>query len=145
MFDWINGHREPEGGRDQGYFGSLSALYAQAESVSFDVAEIENSLLDSYSKEGLVNISRRFEGISKDFTNYTIIKRHPFYEIIHKSNSRLSSVRNIAKEAKNIARLFERYSRCPKSYSASNSRIQVNRLQAELENLKAYCTSGGLD
>jgi hypothetical protein len=145
MFDWISGHREPEGGRDQGYFGSLSALYAQAESVSFDVAEIENSLLDSYSKEGLVNISRRFEGISKNFTNYTIIQHNPFYEIVHKSNARLIAVKNVAKEAKNIAQLFERYSKTPKSFSASNSRIQINRLQAELENLKAYCSSGGLD
>ena len=145
MFNWLSEHREPEGEHDQVYFASLNALYAQAESVSISVHEIENNLLDSYSKQGLVDISWCFESISKDFTNYTIIKRHPFYEIIHKSNSRLSSVRNIAKEAKNIAQLFERYSRCPKSYSASNSRIQVNKLQAELENLKAYCTSGGLD
>jgi hypothetical protein len=139
MLDWLRGNKDPNQGSDQDYSGHLNALLSRVESVIEHVRGIKNNLDDSYPAEALSSLSRRFEEIDKDFTDYHIIKRNTYYEIIHKSNSRLTAVKNVSREAKIVAQLFERYARRPNTYSASNSRSKINRLQGQLRNLKDCC------
>jgi hypothetical protein len=128
---------------DQTYNIQLEILSREVGNIISQVDEIGINLSDSYSEEGLANISRIFETINTNFTNYVIVNNSKFYEIIHRSESRLAAVRSVAKEAKAVAQLFERYSEKPKSYSAVNSRLQINKLRGELTNLLVY--SGYVD
>ena len=140
MLDRSSANQEDKGKNEQHYVDALDALSARAEAVSKQVQEIKDSLASAYAAEALSNISQKFETISMSFTNYARIKSNMFYEIIHRSEARLSAVDSIAREASNIAQLFERYAKAPESYSASNSRTEINKLQAELVNLKDAST-----
>ena len=132
-----------QGSQSQDYSGkgdfsnAVKALQAEVEAVISTVNDIGQLLQSSYSSESLLDISRRFETISKQFARFTGLRTHPFYEIIHRSEACLLVANSIIKEASSIALLFEKYARSPDRYSAVNSRIQIHRLQVTLENLKA--------
>jgi hypothetical protein len=144
MSDGLGRTQEVEGDDEQRRVSSLKALYAQAETVKREVKEIEDHLLRDYAAEPLFDLSRRFETISKNFTNYVMVKSNVFYEIVHRSGARRSTVNDVANEARKIAQLFEKYGKSPKSYSRTNCSTQINRLVAELENLKDASTPGSL-
>ncbi len=140
MFDWLSSGKKPNEQGNQEYFGSLTALHQHVSNAVSTVKEIANSLNPKYSEEGLSNISQRFEGISKEYTDFTVIQSNSFYEVLNRSKSRLNAAKKVAKEAKNIAKLFEKYARRPISYSAVDSRLAINKLAGELRNLAMYCT-----
>jgi len=139
MFDWLRGDKEQEHSGDE-QSGSINALYQHVQIIRSEVGEIKDNLLDEYATEGLSNLSCRFEKISKDFSDYTIIRHHIFYEIIRRSSSRTTTAKNIAKQAKKVAELFEKYARSSRSYRRVSSRLAIDKLTAELVNLEANCT-----
>ena len=127
-----------EGGLPDG----AEALRAEVDTVSRMVSDIAEYLQPSYPAESLLQLSMHFETISKQFASFAGVKSNLFYELIHRSKSRLSAVNSIAKEARGIALLFEKYARTPGRFSAANSRMQIHRLQSVLENLKAALPPG---
>jgi hypothetical protein len=115
----------------------VKALLAEVEAVSAMLREIAEYLPPSYPSESLLHLSRSFENINQQFASFAGVKGHRFYEIIHRSGSRLSAVKGITKAARNLALLFEKYAKFPNHYSAVHSRLQIHRLQIALENLKS--------
>ena len=81
-------------------------------------------------------ISKRFESIGKEYSDFTIIVSSPFYDLIRRSKSRSTAVKKVAQQSKQVAQLFEKYTKNPNSYSAVQSRLQINTLIADLENLR---------
>lgn len=139
MLDWLRGNKDQDRGRDQEYYGPLRALLSTVQKVIKDVADIEGNLSDTYPTQALSSLSRKFEQFGKDFTQYHRVTRNAHYDIIHKSAARLKATKNVVREARKVAQLFERYARRPNTYSASNSRGRITDLQSELENLRACC------
>jgi hypothetical protein len=134
-------HGKNEKNNDKEYLGEINTLHTYVSKTILVVQGIESDLSAEYSEEALSMISLQFEEISKKYSDFIIIVDHPFHEIIHRSKSRLSTIKRVIQQAKNVAQLFEKYARKPKSYSAANSRIQINKLCGELKNLKTYCNS----
>lgn len=135
MSDLISGDTEQKGEGGRGYVDALKALHAEANRVKDDVEEIKSSLEESYPAEALTNLSRRFETISENFTNYTLININMFYEILHRSPTRLEAANAIAGQALTVAKLFAAYARNPDSYNALDSRHEITKLIAQLVNL----------
>jgi hypothetical protein len=143
MLGRLFGNKDPDRGSDQEYLGPLRALLSTVESVIKEVADIEDNLSDTYPPQAFSNLSRKFEQIGKDFTKYHRITRNSHYAIIHKSAARLKATKNVVREARTVAKLFERYAQRPRTYSASYSRGKITDLQTELENLRACCEPDG--
>ena len=141
MLDWLFGGKKDEDKESQGHFVDINILHQHVSNTLSTVEGIANDLESEYSKEALVMISRRFEGISKEYHDYTLVEASSFYEVMHRSASRLSAAKKVAQESRNVAQLFERYARNPKSYSAVNSRFKINNLSGALKNLRTYCSS----
>lgn len=140
MLEWPLGDNEQNDQDAQAYFAAIHALYQHVSATLAVVTEYANNLTHEYPAEGLNDISKRFEGISGEYTNLTIIiDGNPFYDVIRKSKSRLNTVRRIAREAQNVAQLFEKYTGKPGSYSAVKCRLAINKLAGELTNLANYC------
>ena len=139
MFDWLRGKKEQSDQDIQSYFAAINGLSQHVSNTISVVTEHASSLTYEYPEEGLENISNHFEGISSEYTNLTIIEGNPYYEVIHRSKSRLNAVRKVAKEAQSVAQLFEKYTRKPNSYSAVKCRLAINKLIGELTNLANYC------
>lgn len=139
MLDRWRGNEEGKEPDDQQYRRALTAVYQQVRKVMADVDGIGNHLAATYPERALSQLSRRFEAISKDFSTYTLATNHMFYEVFRRSRLRTNAATKVAQRAKSVAQLFERYSRNPKSYSAVNSRLEINKLQVALQNLLGYC------
>lgn len=144
MFNWLRGNKEEENKDNQEHLGSIindiNTLHKHVVISMQQVAEITTGLSAEYSLEALSMIAQRFEKIGTEYTDFTLVERHTFYEVIHRSKSRLDAAKKVAQQANKIAQLFEKYTRKPKSYSKTNSRFQINKLSGELKNLAAYCT-----
>jgi len=138
MLDWLRGGKEQNHHGDQTYIGSINAFRQYVSNTIITVEGFANDLSPEYSEEALATISAHFEGISKEYTDFTIIANNSFYEVIQRSRSRLIAVKKVAQKAKNLAQLFEKYSKKPKSYSAVNGRLEINKLAGELKNLEIY-------
>lgn len=121
---------------DKRYQLQLANLITVIESVTREVDDIATNLQEEYPAMALKDFSTKFEQISKNFTNYITIRKDPLFEIFQRSKDRLAFARAIAGEAKKLAQFFEKYSKNPSNYSATNSRIEINKLQAQLANLK---------
>ena len=116
---------------------SFKAFREEVDTVSATVGEIAEHLPEALSAEAFLHLTRSFESISKQFANMVLIQSHPFYVLLTGSRQRLAYTKLVVKEAGKVAQLFEKYAKKPRSYSAVNSRIQLNQLQAGLENLKS--------
>jgi hypothetical protein len=116
-------------------FAAVKALLTEVETVSTTLHALAEALQSSYHSEGLLDLSRRFEKISQQFTTFAQFKSHRFYRIIHRSASHLSVVQRIAHEASRLTVLFEKYARSPNDFSVATCRVQINRLQAALVDL----------
>ena len=141
MLDWFRGNKDQNEQSDLGRSASINALYQHVQTTIAEVREVKENLLDEYSSEGFSNLSHRFEKISKDFSDFTIKRNHYFYEIIQRSGARVTSAKNIEKRAKKVAQLFEKNYKNPRSYSRVTSRLEIDKLIAELENLEANCSA----
>ena len=122
---------------DPGYGKEAFYLIFILDYLSEKVQDIENHLLGSYPEQGLKNLSLQFERIRKGFTDISLIREEWLYEYINRSQDRLRFAKAVANEARNLAILFEKYSRNPRAYSAVNSRIQINHLQVQLKTSEA--------
>ena len=140
MFDWLRGSEEQKNQKSNASFGDINLLYLHVSNTLSAVEGIRNDLSSEYSTEALSMISRRFEEISKEYSDFTIITSNSFYEVIHRSSLRSSSTKKVAQQAKSVAKLFEKYAKKPKSYSAVESRYSINELVGVLKNLQGYCT-----
>lgn len=139
MFDRWRSSQEGKEQSDQEYHRAITSLYQQVQSVISDVNDIANNLSAAYPQEALYHLARHFEGISREFTNYTMARGNIFYEVVRRSNLRTKAVKKVAQQAKTAAKLFEKYSRKAKSYSEINSRLEINKVQVALDNLIAHC------
>ncbi len=139
MFDRRRTDQEKGSQGREDFSGSLQSFASFVISTLTAVKEISQYLSLEYDATGLLEISKRFERISQIFTDSWIIKTSTYYGIIHRSSARLASVKKVSLAAKAVATLFERYARRPRSYSPVNSRLEINKLCGELENLKAVC------
>jgi hypothetical protein len=131
-----SGNQEAKNEGDKSYQSQLASLIAVVEAVTKQVDDIAKNLHEEYPAVALKGFSKQFEQISKDFTNYITIRKNPLFEIFQRSKDRLAFARAVAGEAKKLAQFFEKYSKSPLNYSAANSRIEINKLQAQLTNLK---------
>lgn len=122
------------------HYVDINTLYQHVSNTLSTIDGITSNLESDYSEEALRMISRKFEEISIEYQNYTLVEANSFYEIIHRSASRLNAARKVTQEAKNVAQLFERYAKNPRSYSAVNSRYKINNLSGALKNLRTYCS-----
>jgi hypothetical protein len=140
MLEWPLGDNEQNDQDAQAYFAALNALRQYIDQTIASAEDIAKNLNQSYSEEGLTSISKRFEAISKSYTDFTILASHAYNPVIRKSMFRLSSAKKVAIEARNIALLFEKCARNPRSFSAVNGRLGINKLIGELKNLATYCS-----
>jgi hypothetical protein len=113
----------------------IGALYQRVFATISMVEEIVGNLRPEYSEQGLSIIYRLFEAMSKEYSDFAIVRNNPFYEVVRKSKSRLNGVNRVARQAKSMAMLFEKYTKKPKSYSAVVTRLKINGLLGELQNL----------
>ena len=141
MFDWRRGSKEQRKKKGETAFGDIISLSQHVRATLSTVEGIANDLSSEYTAAALLMISKRFEDISKEYADFTIVTSNYFYEIIHRSNLRSSSTKRIAKEAKSVAKVFEKYAKKPKSYSAVECRYAINALAGGLKNLVKYSTS----
>jgi hypothetical protein len=118
---------------------ALAQLSKIVSQVMQDVQEIYDTVLDRYDELGLSSLSAHFEAISAQFSNYTVIRNQIHY-VVHKSKDRLKATQDVAAQAGNIAKMFEKYARRPNTYSRVESRLAINLLVGKLTNLKALCT-----
>ena len=72
MLDRRRGTQEGKDPGDQEYHRALTTFYQQVQSIMADVDDIANNLSSAYPQEALSHVSRHFEGISREFTSYTI-------------------------------------------------------------------------
>src|SRR5262245_4914308 len=100
MFDWLRGSKEETNSDAQSYRGSIDVLYQDVKKVISEVTEISDNLLPDYAVEALLYLSQRFEQLSKKFLDYTIVSDNLFYEVIHRSSSRLTAVKKVSQQAK---------------------------------------------
>lgn len=140
MFDWLRGSKEQTPQNHQSSFGDINSLYQHVSTTLLTVEGIKSDLNSDYSAEALLIISSRFEDISKEYADLTLITSNSFYEVIRRSSLRTISSKKAAQQAKNVAKLFEKYAKKPKSYSAVESRYAINELAGALKNLENYCT-----
>jgi hypothetical protein len=139
MFDrWRSGQEGKEQG-DQEYHRALTSLYQQVQSVITNVDGIANNLSSAYPREALSHLSGRFEGISREFTSYTIATNNIFYGAVSRSKNRRDASKAVAAQAKRVAKLFEKYTKNPKTYSSVDSRLEIYKLRDILENLLSHC------
>lgn len=139
MFDRWLGNQQAKEQDEQAYHRAVTSLYQQVQSVISSVDEIISNLSPTYPKEALSHISSRFEKISREFSSYTIATGNMFYEVISRSKLRKDATKRVATQAKRVAKLFEKYSRKPNSYSPVDSRLELYKLRDILENLLAHC------
>ena len=139
MFDRRRTDQEKDSQGRGDFSGNLQSFASFVVRTLTAVKEISQYLSQEYDETGLLEISKRFERISRIFTDSWVIKTSMYYEIIHRSSARLASVKKVALTARAVATLFERYARRPRSYSPVNSRLEINKLCGELENLKISC------
>jgi hypothetical protein len=136
MFDRSTDKNSGPDQSNEGDIRAFQAFYREIQSITTQVGDIQDNLSSTYPERALSKLSLHFEQIGRSFANYTTEKSNILYRIIHRSNSRLGAVEKVAERAKNIARLFERYARDPKAYSAVHSRLEIHKLQSELKNLE---------
>ena len=139
MFGRWRGNQPEKEQSDQEYHRALSSLYQQVQAVIKNVTEISDNLASDYPKEALLRLCERFERISREFTSYTMATNNIFYEIISRSSSRKKTAKAVASQAKDVAKLFEKYSKKPKSYIRVDSRDKIHKLLIMLENLASQC------
>lgn len=140
MFDWLRGSKEQKTQNNQSSFGDTNALYLHVSATLSTVEGIKSDLSSEYSAEALLMISSRFEAISKEYADLTLVTSDSFYEVTRRSSLRTTSSKKVAQQAKNVAKRFEKYAKKPKSYSAVESRYAINELAGALKNLESYCT-----
>lgn len=139
MLDGWQGTQEGKDHGDQEYHRALTTFHQHVKNIIAGVDDVINNLSPTYPIEALTHLSRYFEGKSKDFTSYTIATNNMFYEVVRRSSMRKNAVKAVASKAKSIAKLFERYTKKPKSYSLVNSRLEIYKLRDLLENLLSHC------
>lgn len=140
MLNWLFGGKKDEDKENQIHYVDINTLYQHVSNTLSTIDGITSNLESDYSEEALRMISRKFEEISIEYQNYILVEVNSFYEIIHRSASRLNAARKVTQEAKNVAQLFERYAKNPRSYSAVHSRYKINNLSGALKNLRTYCS-----
>jgi len=113
MFDWLSSGKKQDEKSDQKYFGAITALHQHVSGSIATVEGLANDLSSEYSAEALTTIPARFESISKEYTDFTIVASHIFYEVLHRSSSRTSAAKRVAQQAKSVAKLFEKYAKKP--------------------------------
>lgn len=134
---WLDKQEGKEQG-DQGYHRALTTFYQQIQSVIRGVDDIVNNLSPDYSQEALSYFSGYFERMSREFTSYTIATNNMFYEVVRRSNLRKKTTKAVASQARTVAKLFERYTKKPNSYSPVDSRLEIYKLRDVLENLLSH-------
>jgi hypothetical protein len=135
MLDRRRGNQEGKDQGDQEYYRALLAFRQQVQSVIRGVDDIIANLSPAYPKEALSHLSLHFEGISREFTSYTIATSSMFYEVVRRSKFRTIAARAVASQARSVAKLFERYAKKPGSYSPVDSRLEIYKLRYVLDNL----------
>jgi hypothetical protein len=139
MFDRWLGNQERKEQDEQAYHRVLTSLYQQVQSVIASVDDIINNLSEAYPKEALSHLSGRFEAISREFSSYTIATSNMFYQVVSRSKLRKKAAKNVATQAKRVAKLFEKYARSPRSYSPVDSRLEIYKVRDMLDNLLSHC------
>jgi hypothetical protein len=139
MFGRWRGSQTGKEQSDQEYHRALSTLHQQVQTVIANVTEISDNLASDYPKEALSRLSERFERISREFTSYTMATNNMFYGIVSRSNARKKTAKAVASRAKDVAKLFEKYSKKPNSYVRVDSRDKIHKLLIMLENLSSQC------
>ena len=139
MFNRWRGTEEGGEPNEQEYHRALTSLYQQVQSVITIVDDILHNLSDTYPKEALLYLSGRFEGISMEFMSYTMAHRSIFYGVVVRSKARKDATIAVAAQAKRVAKLFEKYTKKPNSYSPVESRLEIYKLRHVLENLLSFC------
>jgi hypothetical protein len=121
------------------FYNALISLSRDLEKLNKDLkAQIDN-LKREYPEEALISLSRYFEKISSKFSKYLIATQSKHYETLHRSNKRIQAAKKIEQTSEQIALKFEQFSRRPKSYSQVMSRLKIEKLISQIENLQIYC------
>jgi hypothetical protein len=139
MFDRWHGSQEGNDQSDQAYHLALTAFYHQVQSVISGINDVYSHLSPVYPQEAFSQLSFYFEGISREFDSYTRATSNIFYAVVRRSSLRTAATKSVSQQARIVAKLFEKYFRNPKSYSAVDSRLAIHRLHDVLENLLSHC------
>ena len=87
--------------------------------------------LFEYHRDGLTELTTLL-------IDYTQQKRHPYYNIIHRSRGTLAATEATIATARKCAKLFAGYSRKPKTYDRVDATIELRYLLAQLTDLWAW-------
>jgi hypothetical protein len=131
----LNKSTQPFSDSSDPYGIALMTFRGEVDRLKSEVSSVQRELLNSYPREGFESISRFFEEIGQKFIRYTTIKKLPHYRIIHGSKERKAACRRASQKAKALARAFEKYAKKPALYSRVNSRLEIEPLLGELQNI----------
>lgn len=132
--------RPSSSGGDTEYRAALARLATRVAEVRANLVHTKNALQLEYHKDALEDLTRYFESISAQFVRYTQEQKGQYYWILVRSSGRMQAARRVAQTTLVVAKLFERYTRRPRSYSRTESGHKIEAVLAALSDLESYCT-----
>lgn len=103
------------------------------------VEELPEADAPAANKIAFQNYKKFCTDIATKLTTYSRTERDKYYRYLQRSKGRLDTIKRVIATATKTAKLFERYQKKPLSYSEVDSKVNLNKLLAELKNLRERC------
>jgi hypothetical protein len=126
-------------GEDKWYYDALERLRQEISCLADSIRKSQNALLLQYPEEALRQLSASFVEIGLKFIGYTRKKKGIYYRVLDRSERRMSAAMSIIESSKQAAMFFEHYANSPQSYSQAESKVEMGKVLADLENLEDFC------